>query len=93
MRSPHDCQGRQGAGIRTEYTTSKFDIQQRIDLYTPRHTEIAKLVKLLHSPLYKCRLSAQYNALEADRQGFLECILIGRRTSVVGYRFSGFAGP
>jgi hypothetical protein len=69
-----------------------LDIRQRIDSYTQRYANIAKLVKLLHSPLYKCRLSTQYKVLKVDRQGLLECILIDRRTRVVGYRLIDFAG-
>jgi hypothetical protein len=63
-----------------------------IDSDLQRHAEIAKLVKLRHSPLHKCSLIKQYKVLEADRQDFLECILISKRAMAVEYRLSGFAG-
>jgi hypothetical protein len=69
-----------------------LDIQQRIDSYAQKHAEIAKLMKFLRSPMHKCHPNAQYKVLEADRQGVLECTLIGRRTRILGYRVSGFVG-
>jgi hypothetical protein len=68
-----------------------LDIRQRIDWYTQRQAEMTKLLKTFHSPLHKCRFSTQDKVLEADRQGFLECILIGLRTMVVGCCLSDFA--